>query len=170
MDDATRFQRLSQLFDAAIALEGPDRDRLLCTVEDPALRRELESMLAFDGRAPRTARPIVDIVGTLDETRRPVEIPKSIGGYRILGVVGQGAAGVVLKAVQPETDRTVALKVLASGLWNQSALARFRREIRLLGQLDHPSIARIYGAGTDTDMVPARPYLVMEYVEGLTLS
>lgn len=169
-DDHDRFQRLSDLFAEARDLTREDAERFLAGVSDPWMRDELATMLEMDRSGAPTVRTLVDLGQILDEVEQPIEIPSEIGEYAVLGVIGIGASGVVLKARQPGTDRIVAIKVLASGGWNPSALARFRREIRLLGRLEHPGIARIYGAGSDTSTVPHRPYFVMEFIDGVSLT
>ncbi len=168
MDDVQRFNRLAELFEEACGLAGSAREAFVAGVDDESLRSELAEMLALDATRAGGVRPIVDIVGALDESRGPLEIPETLAGHRVEAVIGYGATGVVLRARQSGTGRTVALKVLGSGAWNPAALSRFRREIRVLGQLDHPGIARIYDAGTDTSCIPARPYFVMEFIEGDT--
>jgi serine/threonine protein kinase/WD40 repeat protein len=168
--DRDRFQRLSDLFDEARDLPQEDAERFVAAVADPWLRGELAAMLESDRSGAHTVRTLVDLGQILDEVEQPIEVPSEIGEYAVLGVIGLGASGVVLKARQPGTDRIVAIKVLASGGWNPSALTRFRREIRLLGRLEHPGIARIYGAGSDTSTIPHRPYFVMEYIDGSSLT
>jgi serine/threonine protein kinase/WD40 repeat protein len=169
-DDRDRFQRLSDLFEEARDLSREDAGRLVAGVSDPWLRGELAAMLEMDRSGAPTVRTLVDLGQILDEVEQPIEVPSEIGEYAVLGVIGLGASGVVLKARQPGTDRIVAIKVLASGGWNPSALTRFRREIRLLGRLEHPGIARIYGAGSDTSTIPHRPYFVMEFIDGVSLT
>ncbi|MBI1304255.1 MAG: protein kinase [Phycisphaera sp.] len=169
-DDRDRFQRLSDLFEEARDLSREDAGRFVAGVSDPWLRSELAAMLELDRSGAPTVRTLVDLGQILDEVEQPIEVPSEIGEYAVLGVIGLGASGVVLKARQPGTDRIVAIKVLASGGWNPSALTRFRREIRLLGRLEHPGIARIYGAGSDTSTIPHRPYFVMEYIDGVSLT
>ena len=170
MDERERFQRLSELFDRARDLHEQDAAEFVAAVEDPGLREELREMLTLDRKGTPEVRTIVDLTGVLDEPDPKIDIPAQIGGYTVLGVVGFGVSGVVLRARQPATDRVVAIKVLGSGAWNPSALQRFRREIRLLGRLEHSGIARIYDSGTDTSSVPSRPYFVMEYVAGQPLN
>ncbi len=169
-DDRDRFRRLSDLFEEARDLSQEDAERFVAGVSDPWLRGELSAMLEMDRSGAQTVRTLVDLGQILDEVEQPIEVPSEIGEYAVLGVIGLGASGVVLKARQPGTDRIVAIKVLASGGWNPSALTRFRREIRLLGRLEHPGIARIYGAGSDTSTIPHRPYFVMEYIDGVSLT
>lgn len=171
MDDAQRFKLLSELFDRARDLPRPELERFLAGISDAALRDELSSMVALDREGTVGVEPLIDIAAVLEEepSSAELELPEQIGNYNVIGIIGSGASSVVLKARQPETDRVVALKVLGSGAWDARALARFRREVRLLGRLDHPNIARVYEAGQDSRTVPARPYFVLEYVDGVML-
>ncbi|MEY4943321.1 MAG: Serine/threonine-protein kinase PrkC [Planctomycetota bacterium] len=170
MDAATRFTLLDSLFAEARDLPDDALRGFLSDVKDPSLRAELNELILQDRAGTPTIRALLDIGIVLDEASEPTPIPETIGGYSVLSLVGQGASGIVLRAQQPETDRIVAVKVLGSGMWNPTALARFRREVRLLGRLEHPYIARVYGAGTDNSHAPARPYFVMEFVDGVPLT
>ncbi|NBQ15687.1 MAG: hypothetical protein EBU31_14045, partial [Proteobacteria bacterium] len=167
MDAATRFSRLDSLFAQARDLPDDALRTFLAGVADADLRAELTELVLQDRAGTPSIRTLVEVGVALDEAAEPAQIPESIGGYAVLGLVGQGSSGVVLRARQPETDRIVAVKVLDSGAWNPGALARFRREVRLLGRLEHSGIARVYGAGTDATHLPARPFFVMEFVEGV---
>jgi len=170
MNEAQRFRLLNELFDRARDLPRAEAQTFLAAITDPTLRQELRDMLDLDRGGTPEVQNIIDISSVIDEAESQVEVPDRIGPYDILALIGYGASGVVLKARQPETDRLVAVKVLGSGAWNPGALARFRREIRLLGRLEHPHIARVYDAGTDTTSLPVRPYFVMEYVDGVPLN
>ncbi|MCE2884891.1 MAG: protein kinase [Planctomycetaceae bacterium] len=170
MNEAQRFRLLNELFDRARDLPRAEAESFLAAIADPSLRQELREMLDLDRGGTPAVQTIIDISSVIDEAESQVEVPDRIGPYDILALIGFGASGVVLKARQPETDRLVAVKVLGSGAWNPGALSRFRREIRLLGRLEHPHIARVYDAGTDTTSLPVRPYFVMEYVDGVPLN
>ena len=170
MDAATRFTLLDSLFAEARDLPDDALRGFLSDVQDPSLRAELNELILQDRAGTPTIRALLDIGIVLDEASEPTPIPETIGGYAVLSLVGHGASGIVLRAQQPETDRIVAVKVLGSGVWNPAALSRFRREVRLLGRLEHPYIARVYGAGTDNSHAPARPYFVMEFVDGVPLT
>lgn len=88
---------------------------------------------------------------------------RQLGDYRLVERLGAGGMGVVYKAVHAELDRVVALKVLPAGLADdEEAIARFKREIKAVGQLDHPQIVRAY----DARKIGQTHFLVMEYVEG----
>lgn len=96
-------------------------------------------------------------------------LPERIGPYRVLGLLGEGGSGRVYRVEESGPRREVALKVLRPGAVQAGFQQRFRREIALLGALEHPGIARLYAAGSaDTDL-GAMPYLAMEYVRGTDL-
>ena len=74
---------------------------------------------------------------------------------------------VVYRARDSELDRDVAIKVLAEHLASDVEFRRrFLRESRLAAKLSHPNVVSVYDGG-ETD---GRPYIVMEYVEGVTLA
>jgi len=88
------------------------------------------------------------------------------GRYRILEKLGEGGMGAVYKAQDTTLDRVVAVKVLPPGRLNDAeAVARFQREAKALARLSHPHIIHAFDAGEDRD----RHFLVMEFVEGVTL-
>lgn len=89
-----------------------------------------------------------------------------IGQYQIMEQIGVGGMATVYRAHQPKLDRDVAVKVLHKMfLQDADFLARFEREARIVGKLDHPNIVPIY----DYDEHEGQPYLVMKYLEGQTL-
>lgn len=93
-------------------------------------------------------------------------VPKRIGKYDIKRIIGSGGMGSVYLAVQDQPRRTVALKVMRSGIASRVALRRFEYESQLLARLQHPGIAQIYDAGTHDDGAGAVPYFAMEYISG----
>lgn len=95
------------------------------------------------------------------------EWPDRIGAYPIEREIGRGGMGIVYLARDEELDRAVAIKVLPDSVSDDPVrLARFDREARMLGALNHPNIAAIYGIEQDGD----RRFLVLEYVAGPTLA
>jgi serine/threonine protein kinase len=89
----------------------------------------------------------------------------TLGRYKIISEIGQGAMGVVYKAVDPIIDRTVAIKTINLNLSRQELEeyeARFQQEIKAAGRLNHPNIVTIYDVGK-TDQVA---YMAMEFLEG----
>lgn len=89
-----------------------------------------------------------------------------LGQYRVLEPIGQGGMGRVFKALHQTMNRTVALKVVASGLVNtRKAQKLFRREVRAAAHLHHPNIVTAF----DANEIAGRYYLVMEFVDGPNL-
>jgi serine/threonine-protein kinase len=89
-----------------------------------------------------------------------------VGRYIILDRIGSGSMGRVYKARHPLMDRTVALKIIAPEIAsNDRVVARFQREMKLVGRLDHPNVVRAF----DADQVRRVLYIVMEYVPGYSL-
>ncbi|MGA2631437.1 MAG: protein kinase [Terriglobia bacterium] len=93
-----------------------------------------------------------------------------IGRYEVLGELGRGAMGAVYRARDPQIGRTVAIKMIIMS--NQDAAEmeqykqRFYREAQTAGQMSHPGIVTIYDVNEDEY---GQPYLVMEFIEGMTL-
>lgn len=94
-----------------------------------------------------------------------MEIPATIGSYRIDGPLGSGGMGVVLRATELTTGQPVALKLLGDGLATSAAVERFQREAAALLRLNHPRIVRIRHFGQDRGLL----YLAMDFIEGITL-
>ena len=93
------------------------------------------------------------------------DIPKKIGKYDLIGVLGRGAMGVVYRGHDPYVDRPVAIKVATNAdVESTQGVARrmFINEARSAGRLDHPNVLKVYEAGEDND----QPYMVMEYIHG----
>ncbi|MEK6238919.1 MAG: serine/threonine protein kinase, partial [Planctomycetales bacterium] len=89
-----------------------------------------------------------------------------LGKYKLLDRLGSGGMGSVFRSLDTKTHRVVALKVLSEErMNNQSAVARFRREIDAAMRLDHPNII----AALDSDRVGRTYFLVMEYSAGIDL-
>jgi hypothetical protein len=90
------------------------------------------------------------------------------GRYRIDALLGEGGTGAVYRALEVAQNRQVALEVIAPELvHDETALARFRREVDLLQRLDHPNVVRLYDAGRSAD---GSAYVVLELVRRPPLS
>lgn len=128
----------SQLFDEVMQLLGY-RDRPMTFLEAPAM-----SVLTK---------------GSVNERRLEIE------GYTLLERIGVGGMGVVYRAERDQGDFTqeVAIKFLSEWQDKETLRQRFRQEQQLLADLEHPSIAKLYGGGMSKDGLP---YLIMEYVRG----
>ncbi len=91
---------------------------------------------------------------------------QTLGGYEILGKIGQGAMGVVFKARQVSMNRIVELKVLPQRLAkNAEFVDRFLREAHSAARLNHTNIVQAFDAGEAGGYY----YLAMEFVDGPSL-
>ncbi|MFG0319908.1 MAG: tetratricopeptide repeat protein [Planctomycetota bacterium JB042] len=168
----SRHDRVSDLFVRALDVPAEEREAWVDAEcgDDPAVRDEVLDLLARDAGAALVDDPVVDTdwdrelleeAGALDDER-----PESIGGYRIVGLLGEGGMGRVYLARQENPDREVALKVLRPGVASKQVVRRFEAEARLLGRLRHPGIAQIHEAGVERTARGARPYFALERIEG----
>jgi serine/threonine-protein kinase len=95
----------------------------------------------------------------------PDALPRRIGRYEALSVIGEGGAGTVYRAVDPTIGRAVAIKVLRTHAAVEQA--RFVQEARAAGRLQHPNVATLFDVGrTEADEV----FVVQEIVEGENLA
>ena len=94
---------------------------------------------------------------------------KSLGRYRIQGVLGQGAIGLVYDGLDPGLDRRVAIKTILTRKLDAEAArmvaVRFEREVKAVARLNHPNIVQVYDFGTEGELA----YIVLEYVQGKEL-
>ncbi|MEM7558837.1 MAG: serine/threonine-protein kinase, partial [Planctomycetota bacterium] len=96
-----------------------------------------------------------------------VRAPSELGVYQLIRPLGQGGMGSVYLAKHRKLGKELAIKILpARRFRNQVFAARFQREIRAAGELEHPSIVRATDAGEEH----GTHYLVMEHIDGLDLS
>jgi len=181
------WDQVERLFALATAMSPSDRAAFLereCA-NDPELRTELESLLKVHTEeqgpldVPPAVSPLPDSSGQSDAMGMPGESAASagssgagvgthIGPYVLLAPIAEGGMGAVWLASRSDgiMKRKVALK-LPHWTWVRADLAaRMAREREILATLEHPNIARLYDAGVDSF---GRPYLAMEYVEGLPI-
>ncbi len=109
--------------------------------------------------------------GTMQITDADVcvrELPKPgaiFGGYRIMRELGRGGMGAVFEAEHLESGRHIALKVLSHQLDSMADRARFLREGRLAGSINHPNSVYVFG----TEEIENTPVIAMELIAGGTL-
>lgn len=134
--------------DMVAGLEAGADDYLTKPIEMPILRSRL-----------MVARRIVEVVPP-KEWSKP-QVP----GYEVERLLGKGAFATVWEAIREQTKEAVALKIIRVDLATEEVFGRFAREIRLMQQMDHPNIARVYESRIDQDL----GYYAMELVPGMTL-
>jgi len=145
-----------------------------------ALREEVESLLQYDrqddslrGYVDSAQRDFVDQTvartrdATVDRTPRRAStlLPDLIGRFAVTKLIGRGGMGEVYLARDPIIDRMVAIKVIGSGLEDESGRHRLLREARAAGRLHHSNIVSVFEAGEFEN----RLFIAMEYVSGETL-
>jgi serine/threonine protein kinase/Tol biopolymer transport system component len=97
----------------------------------------------------------------------PLAPGAELGPYTIIAKLGEGGMGEVYRATDRRLGRTVAIKVLPQDTTpDRRVLQRFEREARAASRLSHPNICPIFDVGEQD----GRPFLVMEYLEGVTLA
>ena len=117
----------------------------------------------FGGLCPACVAGFATIEDPVDA---PLKTGATFGKYEVLGVVGRGGMGTVYRARHAGLDRVVALKILSPRLAaDPEFVRRFEREARTLASLEHPNIVAVH----DTGVEAGAPYLVMEFVEGVSL-
>jgi serine/threonine protein kinase/Tol biopolymer transport system component len=173
MSDAVRWERVKDLFQAALDRPPAERSAFLRAAcgKDEDLQTEVASLLDAHQRAgsfaERPAVPEQDLSEPEGLTERLLQPGDRLGTYRIAEWLGAGGMGQVYRARDEQLERDVAIKVLPPlFVTDPDRLARFEREARLLASLNHPNIGTIYGL----EPMDGGRALVLELVEGDTLA
>jgi serine/threonine protein kinase len=167
-----RWQTVKELFEAALERSAEERGTFLneACAGDESLRLEVEELIvSYEQDKSFMERPAVAAAAhSFLGDQIPPLIGKSIGSYKIVREIGRGGMGEVYLADDSRLGRSVALKLLpAIFTTDQNRLSRFKQEARVASSLSHPNVCVIHGVGETED---GRHYIVMEYVEGQTLS
>ena len=160
-DDAGRRQAAEDLF--LDALDQPDARRAWW-IED---RSGDDRALAAEALALLNAH--VHATGFLAGGAAPTPAGRAIGPYRVVRELGRGGMGVVYLAERADGqfDRQVAIKLLRNSADVEELQQRFGAERQILASLNHPNIAQLLDGGVSEGELP---YLVMEFVDGVTLT
>ena len=168
------WEQIARLHRAALQYEEDRRAAFLhnACAGDEDLRSEVESLLAYEGKAENFMEvPAFEVVANqLADRQAPRMVQKSgtkLGPYEILAPLGAGGMGEVYRARDSKLNRDVALKILPARFVDDAErMARFRREAQVLASLNHPNIGSIYGLEEWNNLC----VLVLELVEGPTLA
>lgn len=168
------WEQVAQLHRAALQHEESRRAAFLdaACAGDEDLRCEVESLLAYEGKAENFMEvPALEVVAKQladgQVSRMVLRSGTKLGSYEILAPLGAGGMGEVYRARDSQLNRDVALKILPAVFTNDAErMARFRREAQVLASLNHPNIASIYGLEDSNNL----RLLVLELVEGPTLA
>jgi serine/threonine protein kinase len=160
---------LRELFREVAGLPAGERERILDQRRVSAtLRADLESLLRYDSATGGSLGRRVSAVAEEAVHWKDGPVSRCCGPYRLVRLLGSGGMGAVYLAERRdgELEQKVAIKLLRADADRPAWRERFLRERQFLAYVNHPSIARLLDVGHAED---GRPYLVMEYVDGIAI-
>lgn len=167
MMNATRLKQIEEIYHAAVDSASMDTVLKARCGNDENLRREVESLLTYEGISDSFIDSFPDaFAAEMFSGEAPALIGETIGHYEIKRLLGEGGMGEVYLADDNRLGRRVALKILPPGLMeHHDRLKRFKQEAKAASALNHPNILTIHEFGTENDS----HYIVTEFVDGITL-
>jgi len=160
-----RYRQIKSILQAALELDAAGQAAFLEAAcrGDPELKTEVQSLLDHDGKAAGFLEKPPVAAG---EARVRLKPGSHLGPYEIVEPIGAGGMGEVYRARDPRFPREVAIKLLTAAFADeQGQLARFEREARAAGSLNHPNILTVHDFARENGV----PYLVSELLRGETL-
>jgi serine/threonine protein kinase/cytochrome c-type biogenesis protein CcmH/NrfG len=164
------WEKVERIYHAALQCPADERAAFLdqACAGDEGLRREVESLLAYDEPAQHFITKPLDVFAAdlLAGSANSSLIGSRVSHYQILSLVGRGGMGEVFLAADTELGRKVALKLLPAH-WTSDGerVRRFKQEARAASALNHPNILTVHEIGE----FKGRHFIVSEFVEGETL-
>jgi serine/threonine-protein kinase len=169
--NTNRLKQVEEILHAALEIPSGERESFFNEFcgEDVELRREVESLLAFEENSDDFLDISPESLAAEMFTEREPQVSlinREIGHYKIKELLGKGGMGEVFLAHDTKLERLVALKVLPVEVANDSErIKRFVREAKAVSALNHPNIITIYEIGKTNDT----HFIATEYIEGETL-
>lgn len=164
-----RWAKVRALLEEASELPLAERAAFFAAAaETPDIVAEAERLLAFDDQAS-AAFSIETWQGRAERAAAEADLSGvTVGSYRLLRELGRGGMGSVYLAERADGtyQQKVAVKILQENIFTPALAERFRQERQILARLTHPGVARLLDGGVLPD---GRPYLVLEYVDGLAI-
>ena len=168
--DPQRWQRVKEIFDGALERRGAEREAFLDRAcdGDADVREEVESLLrSYEVAGSFMESPAVAHAADDLATEQKLTPGQRVKHYQIVNLIGEGGMGEVYLATDTILGRRVALKVLPAFVSKDpERLRRFTQEARAASRLSHPNVCVVHEIGETED---GRPFIAMEYVEGMTL-
>ena len=162
-----RWAELRALVETAMAMPTGERVSFLrSNLADDTMLHEAEQLLGFEAEASA----MFSVDGWKQRSQMGAGEANldgaTLGSYRLIRELGRGGMGTVYLAERSDGlyQQRVALKVMQEGIVTPRLVERFRDERQILARLSHPGIARLLDGGVMPD---GRPYLVMEFVDGI---
>ena len=166
--DPQRWQRVKEIFEGALEKHGAEREAFLDRVcnGETEVREEVESLLrSYEVAGSFMESPAV--AHAADALEQKLTAGQRVKHYQIVNLIGEGGMGEVYLATDTILGRRVALKVLPAFVSKDpERLRRFTQEARAASRLSHPNVCVVHEIGETDD---GRPFIAMEYVEGMTL-
>jgi eukaryotic-like serine/threonine-protein kinase len=170
-----RWQQMKDLFGQALELSPEKRGAFLdgACGADRAMRDEIESLLSEEQAvgANFLQSPRLDDLGSdgACETEGALRAGAVFAErFQLIRKLGEGGMGQVWLAEQAfPVRRSVAVKLIRAGMYDESVVKRFLAERQSLAIMDHPAIAKVFDAGATPQ---GQPFFVMEYVPGLPIT
>ncbi len=166
-----RWTHIRQLFRAALEVDANARDAFLdarCP-DDPELRARVAAMLeAYGDDDTFLETPIVPLDKARNVRSSTAQLVGThVGPYLIKRAIAEGGMGVVFEALDTKLEKIVALKMMSPALMQDASFKkRFEQEARTLALLEDPHFVRVYALIEEGE----RTFIVMEYVNGITLA
>ena len=155
--------RIKKVFYQTLDLPEAEREEFLAQ-HNESIRTEIKELIKADEKAEKfIAEPAVVEFGLNGKSL----VGQKIGNYTLREIIGTGGMGTVFLAEKENLEKHFAVKLIKRGMDTDEVLRRFKLEKKILARLEHQNIAPLLDGGMTEDGLP---FLVMEYVEGISIT